>query len=86
MVEYVLLLEIMYILIEELMLKYQILNVCGWNFISITKKNLLGTFYRPPNCLPVVLDSIENSIGLAFVFFYSDAHEIIISGDFNLVT
>ena len=61
MVEYVLLLEIMYILKEELILNYQILNVCIHN-----RKMLLGTFYRPPNSLPAVLDSIENSIGIAF--------------------
>ena len=50
-------------------------------FYIHNRKILLGTFYRPPNSLPAVLDSIENSIGLAFD---SNAHEIIITGDFNL--
>ena len=55
---------------------------CLWvEFYIHNRKILLGTFYRPPNSLPAVLDSMENSIGLAFD---SNAHEIIITGDFNL--
>ena len=55
---------------------------CLWVELYIhNRKILLGTFYRPPNSLPALLDSIENSIGLAFD---SNAHEIIITGDFNL--
>ena len=50
-------------------------------FYIHNRKILLGTFYRPPTSLPAVLDSIANSIGLAFD---SDAHEINITGDFNL--
>ena len=55
---------------------------CLWvEFYIHNRKIPLGTFYRPPNSLPAVLDSIENSIGLAFD---SNAHEIIVTGDFNL--
>ena len=55
---------------------------CLWvEFYIHSRKILLGTFYRPPYSLPEVLDSIENSFGIAFD---SNAHEIIITGDFNL--
>ena len=50
-------------------------------FYIHNRKILLGTFYRPPNSLPAVLGSIKNSIGLAFDL---NAHEIIITIDFNL--
>ena len=44
------------------------------------KKVLIGTFYRPPNSTPATLNSIENSIGLAFD---TDTENILITGDFN---
>ena len=47
----------------------------------ITKKNLLGTFNRPPNFSQDVLTSIEGSISLAYD---SNIQNIHITGDFNL--
>ena len=44
------------------------------------KKVLIGTFYRPPNSTPAALNSVENSIGLAFD---TDTENILITGDFN---
>ncbi len=55
---------------------------CIWLEISIHNKPLLiGTFYRPPNSLPGVLSTIENSIGLAVDTGIAD---IVITGDLNL--
>ena len=45
------------------------------------RKQLLGTFYRPPNSPNVVMTSIEDSIGLAFD---TNIQNILITGDFNL--
>ena len=45
------------------------------------RKQLLGTFYRPPNSPNAVMTSIEDSIGLAFD---ANIQNILITGDFNL--
>ena len=45
------------------------------------KKILVGTFYRPLNSTPLVLNEIENSIGLVVDTGITD---IVILGDFNL--
>ena len=44
------------------------------------KKLLIGTYYRPPNSLPAVLSSIEDSIGLALD---TNVHNIFITGDIS---
>ena len=44
-------------------------------------KMLIGTFYRPPNSSPVVLSSIEDSIGLAYD---TNIQNVVITGDLNL--
>ena len=41
----------------------------------------MGTFYLPPNSIPLVLTDIENSIGIAVDTGLSD---FVIIGDFNL--
>ena len=39
---------------------------CIWVEVNVRNKRVLvGTFYRPPNMLPLILSDIENSIGLA---------------------
>ena len=45
------------------------------------RKQLLGTFYRPPNSPNAVMTSIEDSIGLAFD---TNIQNSLITGDFNL--
>ena len=45
------------------------------------RKELLGTFYRPPSANNLVYSSIEDSIGLAFE---TNISNITITGDFNL--
>ena len=55
---------------------------CIWVEVNVRNKRVLvGTFYRPPNSLPLILSDIENSIGLAVDTGISD---IVILGDFNL--
>ena len=55
---------------------------CIWVEVSIqNKKQLIGTFYRPPNSANAILSSIEDSIGLAFD---SNIQNILVTGDFNL--
>ena len=57
---------------------------CIWVEISIRdKKQLIGTFYRPPNSSNAVFSSIEDSIGLAFD---TNIENILLTGDFNLDT
>ncbi|MCG8046167.1 MAG: reverse transcriptase domain-containing protein [Candidatus Thiodiazotropha endolucinida] len=57
---------------------------CIWIEVSISnKKQLIGTFYRPPNSPNAVLSSFEDSIGLAFD---SNIQNILLTGDFNLDT
>ena len=54
---------------------------CVWLEIhNHNRKVLIGTFYRPPNSTHATLNSIENSIGLAFD---TDTENILITGDFN---
>ena len=53
-----------------------------WVEVNVRNKRVLvGTFYRPPNSLPLILSDIENSIGLAVDTGISN---IVILGDFNL--
>ena len=53
---------------------------CLWEkFLS--KRKLIGTFYRPPNLTNAILSSIEDSIGLAFE---TNISNILITNDFNL--
>ena len=61
----------------------ELINIeCVWVEVNVRNKRVLvGTFYRPPNSLPLVLSDIENSIGLAVDTGISD---IVILGDFNL--
>ncbi|MCG7877682.1 MAG: reverse transcriptase domain-containing protein [Candidatus Thiodiazotropha endolucinida] len=55
---------------------------CMWLEINVrNRKILVGTFYRPPNSTPFVLNEIENSIGLAVDTGTAD---IVVVGDFNL--
>ena len=55
---------------------------CVWVEISLhNRKELLGTFYKPPSSNNLVYTSIENSIGLAFD---TNVPNITITGDFNL--
>ncbi|MCG7869675.1 MAG: endonuclease/exonuclease/phosphatase family protein [Candidatus Thiodiazotropha taylori] len=57
---------------------------CLWIEVSSNRNKLLiGTFYRPPNSPPSTLESIENSIGLAYD---TNIDKILITGDFNLDT
>ena len=57
---------------------------CIWVEISIRKKKqLIGTFYRPPNSPNAVFSSIEDSIGLAFD---TNIENILLTGDFNFDT
>ena len=54
---------------------------CIWVEISLhNRKELLGTFYRPPSSNNLIYSSIEDSIGLAF---YTNIVNITITGDFN---
>ena len=46
-------------------------------------KQLIGTFYRPPNSNNTVISTIEDSVGLAFD---TNIKDILITGDFNLDT
>ncbi|MCG8112559.1 MAG: endonuclease/exonuclease/phosphatase family protein, partial [Candidatus Thiodiazotropha taylori] len=63
----------------------ELINIeCMWLEVNIrNRKILVGTFYRPPNSTPLVLNEIENSIGLAVD---TDIADIIVLGDFNLNT
>ena len=55
-----------------------------WIEVSIrNKKQLIDTFYRPPNSKNAILSSIEDSISLAFD---SNIQNILTIGDFNLDT
>ncbi|MCG8113299.1 MAG: endonuclease/exonuclease/phosphatase family protein, partial [Candidatus Thiodiazotropha taylori] len=55
---------------------------CVWVEVAVhNKKQLIGTFYRPPNSINAVLSTIEDSIGLAFD---TNIDNILITGDFNL--
>ena len=55
---------------------------CIWVEVSIqNKKQLIGTFYRPPSSANAILSSTEDSIGLAFD---SNIQNILMTGDFNL--
>ncbi|MEW8548237.1 MAG: endonuclease/exonuclease/phosphatase family protein, partial [Candidatus Thiodiazotropha sp.] len=57
---------------------------CLWIEVSCNRNKLLiGTFYRPPNSPTSTLESIENSIGLAYD---TNINNILITGDFNLDT
>ena len=57
---------------------------CLWIEVSSNRNKLLiGTFYRPPNSPSSTLESIENSIGLAYE---TNIDNILIVGDFNLDT
>lgn len=54
---------------------------CIWVEISLhNRKELLGTFYRPPSANNLVYSCIEDSIGLAFD---TNISNITITGDFN---
>ena len=54
---------------------------CIWIEISIhNRKELVGTFYRPPNSNNLIYSSIEDSVGLAFD---TNIPNITISGDFT---
>lgn len=59
------------------------LNVeCVWIEVIVSNKKLLiGTFYRPPNSPNATFTAIEDSLGLATD---TNAHGIVITGDFNL--
>ena len=61
----------------------ELINIeCIWVEVKVRNKRVLvGTFYRPPNSLPLILSDIENSIGLAVDTGILD---IVILGDFNL--
>ena len=61
----------------------ELINIeCIWVEVNVRNKTILvGTFYRPPNSHPLILNDIENSIGLAVDTGISD---IVILGDFNL--
>ena len=55
---------------------------CVWVQISLhNRKELLGTFYRPPSSNNLVYSNIEDSTGLAFD---TNISNITITGDFNL--
>ena len=55
---------------------------CTWIEVKTYDiKQLIGTFYRPPNCNNMVISTIEDSIGLAFD---TNIKNILITGDFNL--
>ena len=57
---------------------------CVWvEVITHNKKQLIGTFYRPPNSNNTVISTIEDSIGLAFD---TNIKDILITGDFNFDT
>ena len=57
---------------------------CVWvEVITHNKKQLIGTFYRPPNSNNTVISTTEDSIGLAFD---TNIKNILITGDFNLDT
>lgn len=49
--------------------------------VTHNTKQLIGTFYRPPNSDNTILSSIEDSIAVAFD---TNIHNIMITGDFNL--
>ncbi|MCG8092843.1 MAG: endonuclease/exonuclease/phosphatase family protein [Candidatus Thiodiazotropha endolucinida] len=54
---------------------------CIWIELRINgKKQLIGTFYRPPNSTNAVWSSIEDSIGQAFD---TNIRNILVTGDFN---
>ena len=54
---------------------------CVWIELSIhNRKELVGTFYRPPNSYNLIYKSIEDSVGLAFD---TNIPNITITGDFN---
>ena len=61
----------------------ELINIeCLWVEVNVRNKRvLMGTFYRPPNSLPLVLTDIENSIGVAVDTGISD---IVILGDTNI--
>ena len=55
---------------------------CVWVEMMVhNRKQLLGTFNRPPNSPNAVMTSIEDSIGLAFD---TNIQNVLITGDFNL--
>lgn len=55
---------------------------CVWiELIVQGRKQLIGTFYRPPNSSNAVMSSIEDSVGQAFD---TNIQNILITGDFNL--
>ena len=55
---------------------------CVWVEVIVQgRKQLIGTFYRPPNSPNAVMTSIEDSIGQAFDIYIQN---IFITGDFNL--
>ncbi|MEW8547189.1 MAG: endonuclease/exonuclease/phosphatase family protein, partial [Candidatus Thiodiazotropha sp.] len=55
---------------------------CVWIEVKTHNiKQLIGTFYRPPNSSNNVISTIEDSIGLAFD---TNIKNILITGDFNL--
>ena len=54
---------------------------CVWVEVIVQgRKQLIGTFYRPPNSPNAVMTSIEDSIGQAFD---TNIQNILITGDFN---
>ncbi|MCG8113231.1 MAG: reverse transcriptase domain-containing protein, partial [Candidatus Thiodiazotropha taylori] len=54
---------------------------CLWIEVMVNgKKNLIGTFYRPPNSTNAIWSSIEDSIGQAFD---TSIRNILVTGDFN---
>ena len=57
---------------------------CVWTEVKTHNiKQLIGTFYRPPNSNNTVISTIEDSVGLAFD---TNIKDILITGDFNLDT
>ena len=57
---------------------------CVWIEVKTHNiKQLIGTFYRPPNSNNTVISTIEDSVGLAFD---TNIKNILITGDFNLDT
>ena len=57
---------------------------CVWIEVKTHNiKQLIGTFYRPPNSNNTVISTIEDSVGLVFD---TNIKNILITGDFNLDT
>ena len=62
---------------------YQISNEFGSKLKLIIKKQLIGTFNRPPKSNNIIISTVEDSIGIAFD---TNIKNILITGNFNLDT